>query len=85
MGTSFWSFSFRERRELFGKLGESVYYKILKGELRSGELESVVKEIDRLTKKLELSELKVRAIRFGSRPRSEKSGTSLDQQPGGPS
>jgi hypothetical protein len=71
-----------ERRTLFGKLGEDVYYKILKGELRSGELESVVKEIDRLTKKLEISELKIRSIRFGHRTRTPSPTTPEVKQPG---
>lgn len=58
----------QERRNLFGKLGEEVYYKILKGELRNTELEDQVKQIDRLTKKLEISEIKIRSLRFGQRP-----------------
>jgi len=54
-----------ERRRLFGKLGEEVYFKIQKGELHNTELERVVEEIDRLSKKLEVEELQIRAVRFG--------------------
>lgn len=61
----------QERRNLFEKLGEDVYYKIQKGELRNTDLNEVVVEIDRLTKKLETSEIKIRSLRFGKRaPRS---------------
>lgn len=63
----------QERRNLFSKLGEDVYYKISKGELRNTELESLVKEIDRLTKKLEVSEIKIRSLRFGQRLASSPS------------
>ena len=54
----------QERRTLFGKLGEEIYYKIQKGEIRNTELQGLVAEIDRLTKKLELSEIKIRGLRF---------------------
>jgi predicted house-cleaning noncanonical NTP pyrophosphatase (MazG superfamily) len=57
----------QERRNLFEKLGEDVYYKIQKGELRNTELSDVVKQVDRITKKLEVSEIKIRSIRFGKR------------------
>lgn len=58
----------QERRDLFGRLGEDVYYKIKKGELRNTDLSVAVEEIDRLTKKLEISEIKIRSVRFGKRP-----------------
>lgn len=57
----------QERKNLFEKLGEDVYYKIQKGELRNTDLNEVVVEIDRLTKKLEVSEIKIRSVRFGKR------------------
>jgi len=57
----------QERRNLFGKLGEEVFYKILKGELRNTDLQNQVKDIERLTKKLEISEIKIRSLRFGQR------------------
>jgi len=57
----------QDRKSLFGKLGEEVYYKIQKGEIRNAELQHLVKDIDRLTKKLEISEIKIRSVRFGSR------------------
>jgi hypothetical protein len=63
----------QERRNLFEKLGEEVYYKIQKGELRNTELHDLVKEVDRLTKKLEISEIKIRSIRFGQSQRENPS------------
>lgn len=74
----------QERRNLFGKLGQDVYYKILKGELHNSELEYKVKEIDRLTKKLEISEIKIRSLRFGQRFSTTNTSASEDR-PGSPS
>ena len=54
-----------ERKRLFEKLGEDVYYRFLKGEMFNTELEPLVHEIEKLTKKVELEELLVRGIRFG--------------------
>lgn len=74
----------QERRNLFGKLGQEVYYKILKGELHNTELENQVKDIDRLTKKLEISEIKIRSLRFGQRP-SNINASNSEERPGSPS
>jgi len=74
----------QERRNLFSKLGEDVYYRIAKGELRNTELENQVKEIDRLTKKLEVSEIKIRSLRFGQRL-PQASSTAETETPGEPS
>lgn len=56
-----------ERKRLFQKLGESVYYKISRGEIQSIELEPLVQQLDRLTKKIEIEEILVRSVRFGGR------------------
>ncbi|NBX76619.1 MAG: hypothetical protein EBQ92_08695 [Proteobacteria bacterium] len=74
----------QERRNLFGKLGEEVFYKIQKGELRNTELQNQVKEIERLTKKLEISEIKIRSLRFGQRI-SGANNSPLEEKPGEPS
>jgi hypothetical protein len=74
----------QERRNLFGKLGEEVFYKILKGELRNTELQNQVKEIERLTKKLEISEIKIRSLRFGQRLSGANNQTP-EEKPGEPS
>ena len=58
-----------ERRRLFVKLGEEVYYKISKGELSHVELEPLVQQLDRLTKRVEIEEILIRTLRFGKRPR----------------
>ena len=73
----------QERRTLFGKLGEEVYYKILKGELRNTELQNHVKDIERLTKKLEISEIRIRSLRFGQRLASRNTPESVLRSDGG--
>ena len=54
-----------ERKRLFEKLGEEIFYKVQKGEFAHPEIEPLVSEIERLTKKLEIEELLIRGIRFG--------------------
>ena len=54
-----------ERRKLFQRLGESVYFKIKKGEFGNAELEPLVQQLDKLTKKVEIEELLIRGVRFG--------------------
>lgn len=56
-----------ERRRLFVQLGEEVYKRIAKGELKDPQLEPLVQQLERLTKKVELEEVLIRNIRFGSR------------------
>lgn len=73
----------QERRTLFGKLGEEVYYKIQKGELRNTELHNHVKDIDRLTKKLEISEIRIRSLRFGQRTSSRNTQETALRSDGG--
>jgi hypothetical protein len=58
-----------ERRRLFGKLGEEVYYRMMKGEWQNAELEPLVKQLERLTKKVEIEEMLIRSVRFGTRAR----------------
>ncbi len=54
-----------ERRKLFTQMGEEVYYKIQKGEFANEALSPIVKQIDRLTKKIELEEMQIRTARYG--------------------
>lgn len=56
-----------ERKALFTKLGEDVYYKIRKGEWQNSELEPLVGQIDRLNKKIELEEMQIRNVRYGKK------------------
>ena len=58
-----------ERKQLFFRLGEQVYYKIQKGEIKVSELDDVVAQLDRLTKKIEIEEMLVRTTRFGKAER----------------
>lgn len=69
-----------ERRRLFVKLGEEVYYKISKGELRNAELEPLVHQLDRLTKKVEIEEMLIRSLRFGT-PRGTTRTSSSESPP----
>lgn len=55
----------QERQHLFAKLGEDLYYKAKKGEWLDAQFQLSIEEIDRLTKKLELSEIRIRSLRFG--------------------
>ena len=58
-----------ERRRLFSKLGEEVYYKVERGEIQNKDLESIVKDLSLLTKKVELEEMLIRSTRFGRKTR----------------
>lgn len=58
-----------ERKALFKKLGQDVYYKIKKGEWQNSELDQTVNQIDRLSKKIELEELQIRNVRYGKKNR----------------
>lgn len=65
-----------ERRRLFSYLGEEVYYKFIKGELQNTELEPIIKQLERLTKKVEIEEMLIRSIRFGRDERKARKGSS---------
>lgn len=64
-----------ERRRLFSHLGEEVYYKFIKGELQNTELEPIIKQLERLTKKVEIEEMLIRSIRFGRSGRKARKGS----------
>lgn len=66
-----------ERRQLFGKLGEEVYRQMQKGELKGADLEPMIKQLDRLTKKVEIEEMLIRNLRFGT----TRVGRSISEQP----
>lgn len=54
-----------ERKRIFRELGEEVYTRLTKGEITISGVEGKVKELDRLTKKVELEEMLIRNLRFG--------------------
>ena len=73
-----------ERRRLFLKLGEETYRKYARGEVKApppfpekdgtdSEIVSTMKQVDRLTKKVELEEMLIQSVRFGERSRSKAS------------
>ncbi|MFM8316183.1 MAG: hypothetical protein ACKOA8_18030 [Deltaproteobacteria bacterium] len=55
-----------ERKKLFKRLGEETYYRIQKGDLSLSELLPLTQEINDLTKKIEIEELLIRRLRFGT-------------------
>ncbi len=56
-----------ERRRLFAKLGEEAFRRFQSGELKSEALHPLVHQVERITKKIEIEEMLVRSLRFGSR------------------
>lgn len=62
-----------ERRRLFTQLGEEVFFKIERGEFQNRDLEPMVKQLQRLTKKVELEEMQIRSVRFGKRNETRES------------
>lgn len=70
-----------ERRRLFVQLGEEVYKRISRGELKDPQLEPLVQQLERLTKKVELEEVLIRNIRFGNRAaRMARSGARASKK-----
>lgn len=68
-----------ERRRLFVKLGEEVYSKISKGEWKNSELEPLVHQLDRISKKVELEEMLIKNVRFGTKlTHRHASGSSVE-------
>lgn len=55
-----------ERKKLFKQLGQETFYNIQKGDLSLTELNPLVQEIRNLTKKIEIEELLIRRLRFGT-------------------
>ena len=72
-----------ERKKLFKRLGEETYYRIQKGDLSLTELIPLTEEIKALTKKIELEELLIRRVRFGTafRRRSLTQSTTENNEP----
>ncbi len=56
-----------ERRRLFQRLGEGVFYKMVKGEMTNSDLEPMVRDLEKVNKKIEIEEILVRSLRFGER------------------
>lgn len=56
-----------ERRRLFVKLGEEVFAKHSRGEIAAPELDPLFQQLERLTKKVEIEEILIRNLRFGTR------------------
>lgn len=56
-----------ERRHLFEKLGEEVFFKIQKGEWQNAELETKIQQLQKMTRKVEVEEARIRGIRYGTR------------------
>lgn len=59
-----------ERRRLFVKLGEETYGRIQRGQMHDPDLEPLVHQLDRLTKKVEIEEMLIRKLRYGKEARN---------------
>jgi hypothetical protein len=73
-----------ERKKLFKRLGEETYYRIQKGDLSLSELIPLTEEIKDLTQKIEIEELLIRRLRFGTsykRKKGSPSETPDSQEP----
>jgi hypothetical protein len=55
-----------ERKKLFTRLGEETFYRMQKGDLSLSELTPFTDEIKNMTKKIEIEELLIRRLRFGT-------------------
>lgn len=55
-----------ERKKLFKRLGEEAFHRIQKGDLSLSDLIPLTQEIKELTKKIEIQELLIRRLRFGT-------------------
>lgn len=82
-----------ERRRLLLKLGEEAFGRMKNGEWKSDELDQLVKQLDRVTKKIDIEEKLIQSARFGAastaepenRPRPEESHNNqvLEPEPTG--
>jgi hypothetical protein len=61
-----------ERQRLFQQLGEKVYDRIQKGEIKDKDWEAIVHQLDRVTKKIEIEEILIRGLRFGTSSRQAR-------------
>ena len=68
-----------ERKRLFQQLGEILFYKIERGEIKNNELDPLVAQLQRLNKRIELEELRVRTARFGKRGGSTTTQTGPEE------
>ena len=55
-----------ERKKLFRRLGEEAFYQMQKGDMSLSDLVPLTQEIKDLTKKIEIQELLIRRLRFGT-------------------
>lgn len=55
-----------ERKKLFTRLGEETFHRMQKGDLSLSELTPFTDEIKNMTKKIEIEELLIRRLRFGT-------------------
>jgi hypothetical protein len=73
------SYLISERKKLFTRLGEETFAKMQKGDLSFIELAPLSKEIQDLTKKIEIEELLIRKVRFGTSSRQSSFETNFEE------
>ena len=60
-----------ERRRLLLKLGQEAFGRMKNGEWKSEDLDQLVKQLDRVSKKIEIEEKLIQSARFGNSSSSE--------------
>ncbi len=55
-----------EKKKLFNRLGEEAFYRMQKGDLSLTELIPLTQKIQNLIQKIEIQELLIRRLRFGT-------------------
>lgn len=74
-----------ERRRLLMKLGEEAYARLHAGTWTEPELDATVRQLERITKKLDIEEMLIRSARFGTRREAApESGAEKKEEKKGP-
>ena len=68
-----------ERRRLLNRLGEEAFDRLKSGEWKAENLESLTKQLERTTKKIEIEEKLIQQARFGDRPPTEDETVSVSE------
>ena len=55
--------------------------KLASGEWKSTELEPMVRQLERLSKKVEIEEMLIRGVRFGTKPGRNRGPEATDAEP----
>ena len=70
-----------ERQRLLNRLGEEAFDRLKSGEWKGENLESLVKQLERTTKKIEIEERLIQQARFGDRAPEAEVTVADDEAP----